>query len=348
MSETPTKKGFSVGELVSRIIAIVIGWAILTMVNMLPLWLECPLVEKLKISGGYDVNIIEEHTFDVGLFSKRLAETGNFSNGAQLIYNDKAAYFTLNDVVCELDLEKMETRDLEGKAKAEPHFCDDEVYLSTAYLDEIAVGKLGDGSPQSFDKTWFNDIEAYEKNSSRNYPLYKLLKKGDTEELSAYEMAQLVGFTIHGDLVGWDGENAWFRRDDEMSDRIIFQKHNEKGIVDVIPGSCSNPGNAMVTGNTAIYSDGKLLKTLNLDTFEEKVVNDEAHPVVFFNHMSINGYRILVWISTDGMHTLDLDNGNTNFVEGNWYSDYRGLYIWKNHIILLRNDRGFYKWTYNI
>ena len=32
----------------------------------------------------------------------------------------------------------------------------------------------------------------------------------------------------------------------------------------------------------------------------------------------------------------------------NWYSDYRGLYIWKNHIIALRNDRGFYKWSYTV
>lgn len=344
MSETPKKKGIPVGAIASRVVAALIGWAVLTMVNMLPLWLECPVVEKLKISGGYDVNIMEEHTFDVGLFGKRLAENGNLSAGGKLISNDNAAYYSLDKVICELDLEKMESRDLEGKALYEPHFCDDEVYLSTAYLAEVAVGRLGDGSPQSFDEKWYDEINSFDKVQRT---LFNLLKKSETEELSTAEMAKLVGYTIHGDIAGWDGENSWFCVTG-LPGQIVFQKYNETGIVDVIPGSCNEPGIAMVTGNIAIYKDGGLLKTLNLETFEEKTVNDPACPVVYFNHMSLDGHRILVWIGTDGMHTLDLDHGNVNFVEGDWYSDYRGLYIWKNHIIALRNDRGFYKWSYTV
>ncbi|MBE5956768.1 MAG: hypothetical protein E7253_09990 [Lachnospiraceae bacterium] len=343
MSETQANSKSRIIGLLSRILAAVIGWSILTIVNFLPLWLENPLVEKYKISGGYDVNIMEEYTFETGLFKKRINENGNLSAGAALIQNDTAAYFTVDEVICELDLEKMESRDLEGKATSEPHFCDDEVYLSTAYLGDVAVGLLGDGSPQIFEEKWYDDINSFDQVQR---VLFNLLKKSDTEELSTAEMAKLVGYTVHGELVGWDGETAIFCLTDDTKGRIIFQKYREEGIVDVIPGSCSNPGVAMISGNTAIYRDGNMLKTLNLETFEEKTVSDPVCPVVYFNHMNLDGHRILIWIGTDGMHTLDLDQGNINFVKGNWYSDYRGLYIWKNHIIALRNDRGFYKWSY--
>lgn len=339
------KKGNGLVELFPSVIAAVIGWALLTMLNFLPLWLECPLVKTLKVSDGYDVNIMYEYTFEAGLFSKRLAENGNLSAGAKLIYNDKSAYYTINDVTCEIDLKKMERRDLKGTAKAEPHFCDNHVYISTAYLDEISVGKLGDGSPQSFEENWYDHIMSF---NTVQYPLYTLLKKSETEELTTIEMAKLVGFTIHGELVGWDGENAWFRFDDASKNRIIFQKYNDNGVANVVAGSCSSPGIAMVTGNIAIYRDGKLLKTLNLETYEEKTVNSSENAVVYFNHISMEGRRILVWIGTDGIHTLDLDTGKTNFAEGDWYSDYCGLYICKNHIFALRNDRGFYKWTYTL
>lgn len=343
MSETQTNIKNRVIGLLSRILAAVIGWSVLTIVNFLPLWLENPLVEKYKISGGYDVNIMEEYTFETGLFKKRINENGNLSAGAALIQNDNAAYYTIDEVICELDLEKMESRDLEGKALSEPHFCDDEVYLSTSYLDEVAVGVLGDGSPQIFKEKWYDDINSF---NEVQRVLFNLLKKSETEELSTAEMAKLVGYTIHGELVGWDGETAIFCLADDMNGRILFQKYRKEGIVDVIPGSCCDPGVAMISGDTAIYRDGNMLKTLNLETFEEKTVNDPAYPVVYFNHMNLDGHRILIWIGTDGMHTLDLDQGNINFVKGNWYSDYRGLYIWKNHIIALRNDRGFYKWSY--
>lgn len=342
MSETP-KKGLDIAGLMPRIIAALVGWAVLTMVNMLPLWLECPLVERLKISGGYDVNIMKEHTFDAGLFKKRLTENGNIQAGGKLFANDNSAYYTLDEVMCELDLEKMETRDIKGEAPYEPHFCDDEVYLSTAYIDEVAVGVLGDGSPQSFEENWYDDTSSF---GDIQHSIFNLLAKSETEELTTAEMARLVGYTIHGDIAGWDGENAYFCYAD--TDRILFQKYNKDGVVDVIPGSCTKPGVAMICGKTAIYKDGGLLKTIDLETYEEKTVNDPACPVAYFNFMNINGLRILVWIGTDGMHTLDLDHGNINFVEGDWISDYRGLYIWKNHIIALRSDRGFYKWSYKI
>jgi len=343
MSETQKKTRAKSGGLVPRVIAALIGWAVLTFFNFLPLWLEMPFIDMIKF-GGNDANIMEEHTFEKGLFRKRLNETGNLSAGGALIYNDTSAYYTTNGVVCELDVDQMEYEILGDKAEYTPHFCDDRYYLSVGSLTHVGVGELGDAEPYLYDEAWYDKTGKWDDVRAE---LYTLLKKGESEELSTPEMAKLTGYTMLGSIVGFDGETAVFCYADEAGGRILFQFVNDGGLYDVLPASCADLGKVMMSGTTAIYTDGGLLKTFNLETLAENTLNDQDNPVYFVNHGCINNTRIVAWIAADGLHTLDLDSGEQQFIGGDFHSEYHGLYLWKNHIVALHNNFGFHNWNYN-
>ena len=186
--------------------------------------------------------------------------------------------------------------------------------------------------------------------------IYNLLVRSDIDGLPAREMATLVGYTLSGDLIGWDGETAWFCVFDDDAKAIYMNQTPEPKLLlipytsdgqgEMISVPCTGFSEAMMCGSTLAYIEEGTLHIYNTDNGEGRILSGEGQKVQYLNYLGKNGRHILAWVSPDGFHTLDLDFGNENYLEGDWLTGYFGLYMWNDRIFLLKTEGGFKSWQY--
>lgn len=351
MSETTVKKKFSIGLLFIQAASIILGWTLLTIANLIPEVIGMPVVIAIR---NYDPNAkIIDQSFDPGYFREYITRDGNLVNGGYLIHNDNGAWFWMKEEMIQLQPEKNCTLTLNGNLEKPPVFCDNRYFISVGYTNYVGLGKAGKTSISFLEHNWVIDPLSTD---DWRMDVYNILVRSENERIDTKEMSTLVGYTYTLDLLGWGGQTAYFYYFDDDAKAAYMGKPQQQKIV-LVPYSADGKGQEIqiparmpnkitLCGRHLAYVENGVLKTYNLDTKEIKTISDKGQTVQHLNFIGKDGRHILVWISQDGLHTADLDYANTNFVSGDWLSDYWGLYIWDEDIFLLRNDSGYQSWKY--
>lgn len=336
----------------AQFVSMLLGWTLLTIFNLVPEVMGMPIVNAVR---NFDPNASAiERSFEAGYFREYISRDGNLQAGGRLMHNDDRIWYTTDQSLYELDWKKNAFEEISETAmEYPPHFCGNRTYISITHEGVVGVGYVGNPEVSLQEYVWnLNEVDNAEWRSD----LYALLARSEQEELTTREMSTLVGYIRTCELVGWDGETAWFYVFDEDAKAAYMGETPETGLL-LIPYTANGkgenikipsnkPSSLMMIGRTVVYIEEGVLHAYNMDTGENRILSAEGQSAKYLNFTVVNDHHKIVWLSQDGFHAYDIEADGYDYAEGDWVGEHDGLYCFNEHVYALHKYGGYYKWTF--